>query len=825
MPARTRALPVPPALLVVVNALPLVWIAAWCFYSRSRQPTLRRAQRGHKRLTNANDAAGERRRVASQKRRGHTRLRDVADYVGDEAADKEETERLSKEEEEEVEEGADDGLEGATSDAFDQVPGGKRNAGGRSEAAQDDGTIGDKYGGGGEADAIEEAVSTYQKPSLEMISGNCRYTTVALLILLQAAALLGTIVVGKLHPAAAVDGHIVEPAMKTMSHSHTSTRDASEFFSRLAPFTPPPPAEPPLPPLPPLWPHVLAQSKRPPPSPPVPLPPLPPPPPPPSVPPPLPPQLPLPPAPFGGYFPPPPVPPPSPPPPVRPPSPHRPPPSPPPPPPPLWVAHGTYNCWWDGHGAEEVDTPQGTAVPSVHTLDGCFASCVSVPAFGCEGILFRHDQQACFRKRSIVIERCNVDGHFDMYTRAAQYNPPVPPVTPPQPPRPPAPPATPPPPLWQTYENFNCWWDGHGADDVDSPRGSHVAGVASVDECLASCISVADFGCEGVLWHKQQQLCFRKTNLRYSECRHDNAMDLHARTDVRFLAHPPPPSSSRLSPTTCDVLLSDPTGMLRQMWSRVGWRQVHTSEPCWRWAGADAFFDGALQGTSCSSNWYEGSIGRQQFANDAPAVLGFDDAIGQYCRGLPQSGRRLEGASTDASDLFSDTGREGDDEDVTGLDKVGESGDGHQHHEAHRRRRLDDARLCAEHSRNILMLFGGNVHNTHDGYNSCRNLEWQMCGAKGLLPGQRTATLIFAQAPNSLDAEGPRPLGQCGGYSPQGCGEHAYSNDDIFFLEVCMFSKICANNWELFQLAAGDHFRCQVSEEGFRELQAYLTAN
>ena len=39
-----------------------------------------------------------------------------------------------------------------------------------------------------------------------------------------------------------------------------------------------------------------------------------------------------------------------------------------------------------------------------------------------------------------------------------------------------------------------------------------------------------------------------------------------------------------------------------------------------------------------------------------------------------------------------------------------------------------------------------------------------------------------------------------------------------------MYSKICANNWELFQLGPGDWFHCQISEEGFRELQAYLTS-
>ena len=39
-----------------------------------------------------------------------------------------------------------------------------------------------------------------------------------------------------------------------------------------------------------------------------------------------------------------------------------------------------------------------------------------------------------------------------------------------------------------------------------------------------------------------------------------------------------------------------------------------------------------------------------------------------------------------------------------------------------------------------------------------------------------------------------------------------------------MFSKICANNWELFQINPGDWFHCQISEDGFRELQAYLVS-
>ena len=120
-----------------------------------------------------------------------------------------------------------------------------------------------------------------------------------------------------------------------------------------------------------------------------------------------------------------------------------------------------------------------------------------------------------------------------------------------------------------------------------------------------------------MLWAKETHRCYRKTNLTYANCGHDPAFELHARTDTRFIAHPPPPYSSKLSPATCDVLLSDPAGMLKQMWNRVGWRQLRDEEPCWGWDDPDKFFDDVISGATCQSNWYEGSIGWQQFHSDA----------------------------------------------------------------------------------------------------------------------------------------------------------------------------------------------------------------
>ena len=44
---------------------------------------------------------------------------------------------------------------------------------------------------------------------------------------------------------------------------------------------------------------------------------------------------------------------------------------------------------------------------------------------------------------------------------------------------------------------------------------------------------------------------------------------------------------------------------------------------------------------------------------------------------------------------------------------------------------------------------------------------------------------------------------------PRCCGD--YAENDIYYLEVCVLSEICANSDEMWRAAMGDTFRCQVS--------------
>ena len=115
-------------------------------------------------------------------------------------------------------------------------------------------------------------------------------------------------------------------------------------------------------------------------------------------------------------------------------------------------------------------------------------------------------------------------------------------------------------------------------------------------------------------------------------------------------------------------------------------------------------------------------------------------------------------------------------------------------------------------------------------YNLCRNLEWQACAAQGKLANQDGNLIAFAAAPGSLHTGGSygHLFNRCSGWTPTGVDSGTfpnagYANDDIFYLETCLFSQICENGEEIFSLAAGQQWRCRFSQEKVYELQQILT--
>ena len=275
-----------------------------------------------------------------------------------------------------------------------------------------------------------------------------------------------------------------------------------------------------------------------------------------------------------------------------------------------------------------------------------------------------------------------------------------------------------------------------------------------------------------------------------------------ARGGAAAASAPCPKPAPGLTSAKCDNMLRDPTSLLRRMWAADAWAKMQPDgSACWdvardgggtRKQAPEQFFSDTLKGAACRSNWFEGNVGRlgnvgqpPKFAEEAAALLGFDETIDAYCAAR-----------------------------VGKLDKY---------------LRLRHAERCVKANLNILSLFGSRVP-----YNVCRNLEWQTCAAQGRLPGQGSAGIRFAKAPRTLDATGSsgKPLDGCCGWLPNSTlapwstahRQHAYgfATDDVFFLEVCIFNQICRNHEDLFTLNAGDVFHCDFSEESFHDLQKIL---
>ena len=93
-----------------------------------------------------------------------------------------------------------------------------------------------------------------------------------------------------------------------------------------------------------------------------------------------------------------------------------------------------------------------------------------------------------------------------------------------------------------------------------------------------------------------------------------------------------------------------------------------------------------------------------------------------------------------------------------------------------------------------------------------------MCGAKGTLPGQGSRTIRFAHAPKYLEPNsGDVPIGNCEGYAPEGCGDDGYASSDIFFMEACVYSMMCSNREQLWNLEADEDFVCDMEWEGYKQ--------
>eukprot|EP00966_Prymnesium_polylepis_P032617 758587-Prymnesium_polylepis.1 len=185
-----------------------------------------------------------------------------------------------------------------------------------------------------------------------------------------------------------------------------------------------------------------------------------------------------------------------------------------------------------------------------------------------------------------------------------------------------------------------------------------------------------------------------------------------------------------LSSAKCSAMLRDPSHQFRRMWAAAGWGSMDSwqgSQPaaCWererskpnKLLDPSAFFYEVVGGFHCAgTDWYESreimrdadGIAPVFAAAGAPAVLGFDDSIATLCE------QGLHGQP----------------------------------------RTNDPANNCWRANLHLLNIVSGATP-----YNLCRNLEWLVCAAIRLLPGQGTSGIVFAFAPKNLRPKGSRPLG------------------------------------------------------------------
>lgn len=248
---------------------------------------------------------------------------------------------------------------------------------------------------------------------------------------------------------------------------------------------------------------------------------------------------------------------------------------------------------------------------------------------------------------------------------------------------------------------------------------------------------------------------------------------------------PPPPDQAALAQKNlnlpkCRALLADPTSRFHDLWAHDGWAVRHEwDQGCWG-DNPDEFFAAAMRGDSCGRNWYEGNNGPlgygnggptqdwvwPHFSRNAPALLGFDENIDGWCHS--------SGGANHAPD-------------------------------------------CVRRNYNILSLY------PEWRWNVCRNFEWQLCAALGRLPGQGTRIIRFAFAPKNLQDQGNwKPLGDCQGWHPRGCWNDGYASSDVFYLEACMYAVICTNGHELFNLEENQDWWCNLSDDGYDQLKAWL---
>ena len=143
---------------------------------------------------------------------------------------------------------------------------------------------------------------------------------------------------------------------------------------------------------------------------------------------------------------------------------------------------------------------------------------------------------------------------------------------------------------WEKHDGLNCWWGGHGADELagnvpGAPLTNSTDGkeIRTLGQCQAECVQRVDdktlekTECHAVLFQVATGMCYGKKNVDVSKCAKDETVALYMRpTAKEWVGGPSSPKASpttTMAPTTttttrkcvtdgnpCDIVLGGPLG-------------------------------------------------------------------------------------------------------------------------------------------------------------------------------------------------------------------------------------------------------------------------
>lgn len=180
--------------------------------------------------------------------------------------------------------------------------------------------------------------------------------------------------------------------------------------------------------------------------------------------------------------------------------------------------------------------------------------------------------------------------------------------------------------VWARHAHKNCWGGDNGADaDLEHPSGSVAADIDTVEDCQRACRGIYP-QCEGIVYHRTKNRCYRRGGISIDQCHHSESFDLFVIGPTEPPSPPtwPPPPMSPPAPPASTVASIDaryqhgkPSNYLYEAGVLV-----HQFDGLEDWAAGRGF-------GPCHSGWCDGRYDHTSFSIISKRYPGvFNDAGG-----------------------------------------------------------------------------------------------------------------------------------------------------------------------------------------------------